>query len=81
MKQTVENNQIVFRCLDKAVRYSLLFIQNHISELESELVKFREYERLLQPLAADRLRRSTQAEFPLLGSSQTDESSATNGGG
>jgi len=47
MKQTVENNQIVFRCLDKAVRYSLLFIQNHISELESELVKFREYERLL----------------------------------
>jgi len=49
MKMTVEDNKIVFRAGagGSTVRYSLAFVKNHIAKLEGELMKFREYERLL----------------------------------
>jgi len=50
---TVENNKIVIRDSGVTVRYSLALVRRHLSKLESELATYKEYERLLTPLAVD----------------------------
>lgn len=50
---TVENNQIVVRVDGMPIRYGMSIIQKRIKELAVELETWREYERLLTPLAVD----------------------------
>ena len=50
---TVENNQIVLRIDGMPIRYSLRIVQKRVKELAAELETWKEYERLLTPLALD----------------------------
>ena len=51
--EKVEGNQIVIRDGGACVKYDLALIEKQISKLESQLETWREYKRLLTPVAAD----------------------------